>query len=155
MFAPPTIVRDVTPLIGEAHRRGPVILAWDAVRYGGIHPELGHNVVYHEFAHKLDTLDGYADGVPPLPNRKQYRQWVEVCTREYQRLREQAEQGSETFLDPYGGTDVGEFFAVATEYFFNRGPEMSLLHPELYQLLAGFYHQDPAAREFRVAATME
>jgi Mlc titration factor MtfA (ptsG expression regulator) len=149
MFARPTIVGEVMPLIGEAHGRGPVILTWDAVRRGGIHPELGHNVVYHEFAHKLDMLDDSVDGTPPLDSREQYRAWVEVCTREYEQLRERSERGEPTLLDPYGGTDVGEFFAVATECFFDRPIELSETHPELYGVLSEFYRQDTAARERR------
>jgi MtfA peptidase len=149
MFARPTIVSEVMPLIGEAHGRGPVILTWDAVRRGGIHPELGHNVVYHEFAHKLDMLDDSVDGTPPLESREQYRAWVEVCTREYEQLRERSERGEPTLLDPYGGTDVGEFFAVATECFFDRPVELSENHPDLYAVLSEFYRQDTAARERR------
>jgi Mlc titration factor MtfA (ptsG expression regulator) len=149
MFARPTIVSEVMPLIGEAHGRGPVILTWDAVRRGGIHPELGHNVVYHEFAHKLDMLDDSVDGTPPLESREQYRAWVEVCTREYEQLRERSERGEPTLLDPYGGTDVGEFFAVATECFFDRPIELSDTHPDLYGVLSEFYRQDTAARERR------
>src|SRR3954447_16502850 len=57
IFAMPGIITPMLPALGEAHRRGPVILTWDAVRRSGRHPELGHNVVYHEFAHKLDMLD--------------------------------------------------------------------------------------------------
>ena len=153
MFARPTIVNEVVPLLGEAHGRGPVILTWDAVRRGGVHPELGHNVVYHEFAHKLDMLDESVDGTPPLETREQYRAWVEVCTREYEELRERSERGERTLLDPYGGTDVGEFFAVATECFFDRAIELSETHPELYGVLSEFYRQDTALRERRRHAT--
>ena len=149
MFARPTIVNEVMPVLGEAHGRGPVILTWDAVRHGGIHPELGHNVVYHEFAHKLDMLDGTVDGTPPLETREEYRAWVEVCTREYDQLRERSDRGEPTLLDPYGAVDVGEFFAVATECFFDRPIALSELHPELYDVLAAFYRQDTAARERR------
>ena len=149
MFAAPVVTRSIVPVVGEAHRRGPVILTWDAVRRGGVHPERGHNVVYHEFAHKLDMLDGSVDGVPPLVSRKQYERWKETCTREYEALREQSQQGVETFLDPYGATDPGEFFAVATEYFFDRGLAMSERHPALYDVLREFYRQDTAERERR------
>lgn len=150
MFAAPEIVNPVVPLIGEAHQRGPVILAWDAVRRGGRHPD-GHNVVYHEFAHKIDMADGAVDGVPPVATREEYDRWVEVCTREYALLRERFEAGLPTLLDPYAGTNVGEFFAVATEYFFERPRELEEQHAELYDVLRSFYRQDPRARE--VAAT--
>ena len=154
MFASPVVVRDLVPLIGEAHRRGPVILTWDAVRRGGRHPERGHNVVYHEFAHKLDMLDGAVDGVPPLASRQEHKRWVEVCQREYAVLCEQFDAGIETFLDPYGRTNPGEFFAVATECFFDRGLQMSQTHADLYDVLRAFYRQDTAQRERRYLDAM-
>jgi len=146
MFAAPVIVDPVVPVIGEAHHRGPIILAWDAVERGGRHPD-GHNVVYHEFAHKIDMADGAVDGVPPVATREEYDRWVEVCTREYESLRARFEAGLSTVLDPYAGTNVGEFFAVATEYFFDKPRALEEAHAELYAVLQSFYRQDPAARE--------
>jgi Mlc titration factor MtfA (ptsG expression regulator) len=146
IFATPRIVPDSETLIGEAHLRGPIILTWDAVRRGGIHPELGHNVVYHEFAHKLDMLDGAADGVPPLASREAHARWVAVCTREHEALRASVDAGMETLLDPYGLKDEAEFFAVATEAFFDEPIELRGAHPELYGVLSEFYRQDTAAR---------
>lgn len=135
------------PILGEAAPGGPVLLVWDAVLEGARHPERGHNVVYHEFAHKLDMLGGGIDGMPPVHSREQYDRWVEVCTAEYDDLRRRAERGEKTFLDPYGGTNVGEFFAVATEYFFDKPVAMERGHAPLYEVLAGFYRQDTAGRE--------
>lgn len=149
IFAPPRIVPEVQPVLGEAHGRGPVILTWDAVRRGGIHPELGHNVVYHEFAHKLDRVDGLVDGTPPLPSREAYERWVAICTREYETLRDRAARGLPSLLDPYGATNVGEFFAVITEQFFDIPLELEQRHPDLYRVLREFYRQDTAERERR------
>ena len=95
------------PILGQAFAQGPVILVWDAVLHGARHPEQGHNVVYHEFAHKLDMLDGAADGTPPLADRDQFAEWVAVCSREFLRLRRLAEEGHKTFLDAYGATERG------------------------------------------------
>jgi Mlc titration factor MtfA (ptsG expression regulator) len=134
------------PILGEAQHLGPVILVWDAVRRTGRHPEGGHNVVYHEFAHKLDMLDGRADGTPPLHGRSEYAHWAEVCSREYLSLREQARRRAHGLLDAYGATNEAEFFAVATEIFFDRPVELQHHHPELYRVLQAFYRQDPAAR---------
>lgn len=134
------------PLLGEAQLRGPVILVWDAVRRAGRHPEGGHNVVYHEFAHKLDMLDGSADGTPPLHGKAEYQRWVRVCSREYRALRERAERGKRSLLDDYGATSEAEFFAVATEQFFDQPLALRRRHPELYAVLQAFYRQDPAAR---------
>jgi Mlc titration factor MtfA (ptsG expression regulator) len=149
IFALPGIEHPMLPLIGEAHRRGPVILTWDAVRRSGRHPELGHNVVYHEFAHKLDMLDGAADGVPPLGDKAEYERWNRVCKAEYERLRALSDAGREGVLDPYGSTDEGEFFAVVTEAFFDAPIELADEYPALYEVLSAFYRQDTAVRQRR------
>ena len=134
------------PILGQAFVDGPVILAWDAALHGARHPEQGHNVVYHEFAHKLDMLDGSADGTPPLVDREQLDRWVSVCSREFQRLRGLAAAGRKTFLDSYGAKNEAEFFAVATEEFFDRPLNLLGHAPELYQVLGAYYRQDPAER---------
>jgi Mlc titration factor MtfA (ptsG expression regulator) len=132
--------------LGEAHYRGPVILSWDDVLAEGRDPTLGQNVVYHEFAHQLDMLDGVIDGTPPLETPEQYRRWREVMTEEYQKLIEASLSGRATLLDQYGTTNEGEFFAVATECFFDRPRQLAQRHPRLYEILRDYYHQDPAAR---------
>lgn len=141
---PRELGRGPTPILGEAHLHGPVILVWDSVLENARHPEHGHNVTYHEFAHKLDMLDGPADGTPPLESEAQRQRWITVCEREFLRLREMKEKGEQTFLDGYGAVNEAEFFAVVTEQFFDQPVEMKQLHPELYELLSGFYRQDPA-----------
>ncbi len=134
------------PIIGQAFHQGPLVLVWDAVLHGGRHPGLGYNVVYHEFAHKLDMLDGAADGTPPLKDRAEYRDWVKICSREYLRLKRDIEKGKPTFLDDYGATDEAEFFAVATEQFFDQ-PLLMIKHaPDLYRVLKEYYRQDPSQR---------
>ena len=134
------------PLIGQAFQQGPVIIIWDAALQGGRHPERGFNVVYHEFAHKLDMLDGAADGTPPLRDRAEYRDWVEICAAEYLRLKHDAERGRQTFLNAYGANSEAEFFAVATEQFFDR-PDLMIQHaPDLYRVLKEYYRQDPVVR---------
>ena len=140
------VSESVMPILGQASYNGPVILVWDAVKKGGIHPEDGHNVVYHEFAHKLDMLSGDVNGTPPLKTREEYQQWAAVCEREYRDLRARASRGQRTFLDRYGATNTGEFFAVATEYFFDKPVQMRDDHRALYDVLRGFYNQDTAAR---------
>lgn len=148
-FQHPTLVSDVMPVLGEAHHRGPVVLAWDAVKRGGRHPERGHNLVVHEFAHKLDMLDGSVDGVPPLESKEQYEEWRRVCLREYAQLERRVESGQSTLLDAYGLVNPGEFFAVVSEAFFDQPMELEQRHPDLYAVLQGFYRQDTAARERR------
>ena len=137
------------PILGQAFQQGPVIVVWDAALRGGRHPELGHNVIYHEFAHKLDMIDDAADGTPPLRDRAEYRDWVLICSREYQRLRHDAAKGRKSFLDAYGATNEAEFFAVATEQFFDQ-PQLMLEHaPDLYRVLQEYYRQNPAGRVSR------
>jgi MtfA peptidase len=135
------------PILGQAQLLGPVILVWDSVLRSARHPESGHNVVYHEFAHKLDLLEGHADGTPPLDSPEQYRRWVEVCSKEFLRLRALSHLGKETFLDAYGAVSEAEFFAVVTEQFFDQPIAMKKRHPDLYGVLRDFYHQDPAERD--------
>ena len=130
-------------LAGQAHDRGPVVLSWSAARRGGLAPDRGENVIYHEFAHRLDMLDGITDGTPPLENEAARRRWVEVCTAAYDEVRA---LGSPV-LRPYAGTSPAEFFAVATEIFFNRPWELVEHEPALYRELRSFYRQDPASRQ--------
>jgi Mlc titration factor MtfA (ptsG expression regulator) len=139
-------VEGAHPIIGQAFQQGPVIIIWDAALHGGRHPELGHNVVYHEFAHKLDMLDGAADGTPPLRDRAEYRDWVQTCSREYLRLKHDAERGKKSFLNAYGAASEAEFFAVATEQFFDQPPLMIKHAPDLYRVLQEYYRQDPVKR---------
>lgn len=141
------------PILGQAFQQGPLILIWDAALRGGRHPELGHNVIYHEFAHKLDMLTGAADGTPPLRNREEYRDWVTICSREYLRLKHAAEKGKRSFLDAYGATSEAEFFAVATEQFFDQPLRMIEHAPDLYRVLKEYYRQDPAERVYRNTCT--
>jgi Mlc titration factor MtfA (ptsG expression regulator) len=135
-----------TPILGQSFAQGPVILVWDAVLHDARHPEQGHNLVYHEFAHKLDLLDGTADGTPPFGDRDQIAEWVSVCSREFLRLRGLAEKGYKTFLDSYGAKNEAEFFAVATEEFFDRPLALQQHAPDLYHVLSAYYRQDPAGR---------
>jgi len=143
------------PIIGQAFQQGPVIIIWDAALHGGRHPELGHNVVYHEFAHKLDMLDGAADGTPPLRDRAEYRDWVQTCSREYLRLKHDAEHGRKSFLNAYGATNEAEFFAVATEQFFDQPFLMIKNSPDLYRVLKEYYSQDPALRAGKKVCALE
>ena len=143
------------PILGQAFAQGPVVLVWDAVLHGARHPEQGHNVVYHEFAHKLDMLDGAADGTPLLADRNQLAEWVAVCSFEFLRLRRLAEEGHKTFLDAYGATNEAEFFAVATEEFFDRPIALRKQVPDLYRVLSAYYRQDPAGRANRTCPVKE
>jgi hypothetical protein len=123
-----------------------VVLSWEALDDSGSVAEGGANVVIHEFAHKLDMIDGEADGVPPLPSRAERQRWLEVFNAEYARFCAEVDAGAETFLDPYAAENEGEFFAVASEAFFESPNALKRAFPGLYGLFRDFYRQDPAKR---------
>jgi len=112
-------------------------------------------LIYHEFAHKLDMLDGAADGTPPLRDRDEYRDGIMTCAREYLRLKHDAEKGKKSILNAYGAISEAEFFAVATEQFFDQPRLMNEHAPELYRVLQEYYRQDPSERVSRNSCTGE
>ena len=128
-------------LAGQAIHQGPVVLSWSATRRGARRPERGSNVVYHEFAHRLDMLDGITDGTPPLGDEEAAARWSRVCTAAFERVK-----GGDSILRDYAATNPAEFFAVATEMFFNLPAAVAEHEPELYDELRRFYGQDPAER---------
>ena len=131
-------------LAGQSgHGRGPVLLDWRTVARQVADPDRGVNVVYHEFAHKLDQLDGPADGMPPLPDQDARAAWVQTLGTNYRRLRR---RGSDGLVRAYGATSPAEYFAVTSELFFTRPLDLRERLPRVYRRLADFYHQDPAAR---------
>lgn len=133
-----------TAMLGESWDLGKVVLAWDNVEQGVRNLHDGHNVVLHEFAHQLDSESGATNGAPVLLTRGAYASWARVFQLEYEHLQQSALHHRQSLLDEYGATNPAEFFAVATETFFERPREMAAHHQELYQQLAGFYALDPA-----------
>jgi len=133
-------------LAGESWPGGPVVLSWEALDDSGSVADGGANVVIHEFAHKLDMAGGEADGVPPLPSRAARERWIEVFDAEFDRFRAELDAGKETFLDPYAAEHKAEFFAVASEAFFESPNALRKEFPKLYDLFMGFYKQDPSRR---------
>ncbi len=129
---------------GESWSHGNVVLSWGDVLLCASPNPTGRNVVLHEFAHQLDSESGSNEGAPVLPHQDMYANWARVLGKEYQLLIDAIEQGKPTLLDQYGATSPAEFFAVATECFFEKPVEMSASHPELYEQLKLFYMQDPA-----------
>jgi MtfA peptidase len=127
-------------LAGEAMPGGPVVLSWDAAAH-----DPAMNVVLHEFAHKLDMLNGEADGVPPLHVGMDRRAWHKAFEEAYEGFCDALERGKDTWLDPYAGEHPSEFFAVLSEAFFCEARETRRRYPHVYEQLALFYRQDPAA----------
>lgn len=132
--------------LGEAWTQGPVVISWADAQSGGWNAEDGRNVVIHEFAHKLDMLDGAPDGTPRLYDDAAYERWYQVMKGEWDLLAEVKGSRRGSMLNPYAGTDVAELFAVATETFFERPRQMLHRHPALYGVLSEYYRQDPAGR---------
>jgi Mlc titration factor MtfA (ptsG expression regulator) len=130
--------------LGEAWTGGVVVLSWDNVQAGASDINDGQNVALHEFAHQLDQEDGVADGAPILDHGSHYVAWARVLGAEYEQLRHSSRKGKKSVLDRYGATNPAEFFAVATECFFEKPIQMKRKHPELYDELKGYYRQDPA-----------
>ena len=129
-------------LAGESWERGQVILSWQDTLEGAADPEDGRNVVLHEFAHQLDQENGPANGAPSMPLAAQ-PDWAAVLSATYTGLRHRVEQGLPSLLADYGASDPAEFFAVATEVFFEQPQAMAAEHPALYAELSGFYRIDP------------
>jgi MtfA peptidase len=129
---------------GESWHRGPVVLSWADVMRGSLNPGDGHNVVLHEFAHKLDEENAIMNGLPVLRDRSHYAEWAEVLSQEYESLLHRVERGTNSVIDGYGTVSPAEFFAVATESFFDKPVQMQEKLPELYQQLSRFYNLDPA-----------
>jgi Mlc titration factor MtfA (ptsG expression regulator) len=129
--------------LGESWSSGTVVLAWDSVAHGALNMHDARNVTFHEFAHQLDHENGDTDGAPALPCRESYRSWARVFGANYAEFQELVEAGKRCVLDPYGATEPAEFFAVATETFFEKSRQLHKKYPELYEELKGFYGVDP------------
>ncbi len=138
------IVQETTRA-GESWHRGPVILSWTDALHGAKNTGDGYNVVLHEFAHKLDEENDGTDGLPVLAEAAHYRDWAEVLAREYEALSERVESRDNRVIDEYGLTSPPEFFAVATESFFEKPRAMEKHLPDLYAQLKTYYCLDPAA----------
>lgn len=131
-------------LSGEAWSQGPVILSWTSILAAG--QGRGHNVVIHEMAHKLDMLNGAANGFPPLHARMKQQAWSDAFAAAYEDLSRRVANGGHSEINSYAATNPAECFAVCSEYFFDA-PELLLHHyPDVYRQLSLFYRQEPARR---------
>lgn len=129
---------------GAAWQYGPIVLSWADCHIDSPLRRGGRNVIIHEFAHHLDGLDGEMGGSIQLPTRASIERWDEVLATEFARLQVALDHGQRTFLDPYAATHPAEFFAVASEYFFERPAGMLEHHPDVFELLSEFYNFNPA-----------
>ena len=132
-----------TTLIGESWEFGKVVLSWSDTVHGAQIPDDGHNVVIHEFAHQLDQETGTANGAPILGKNQNYDTWSNVLNDAFQKLRFKAQSGEASLFDYYGATNPAEFFAVATEVFFEQSKQFQLEYSKLYNEFKEYYRVDP------------
>src|SRR5258708_9702882 len=131
-------------LSGESWTHGQVVISWEDAVEGAAIVDDGRNVVIHEFAHQLDQQKGYTNGAPWLGQRDRYPRWSRVMSEEFARLQQQAMIGEPALFSHYGATSPAEFFAVASEVFFEQPRAMASMHPALYEELRTLYRFDPA-----------
>ena len=129
-------------LSGEAWEGGPLIISWHDAQMAGA----GYNVVIHEFAHKLDMLNGEADGMPALHSGLTEAEWIAVFSAAYDNFCQRVDADEETSIDPYASDDPAEFFAVLSETFFELPEAVDREYPAVYELLKRYYRQDPLSR---------
>ena len=152
VFAPKRVVRDEygvehhvqSSLAGEAWLRGPVVLAWNDVEHAGVID--GHNLVIHEFAHKLDMLNGDANGFPPLHVGMNSKVWAEVFTAGFEVLQDKCSRGKPIGIDCYAASSPAEYFAVLSEVFFEQPAVLQQHSAAVYDQLRQYYRQDPLTR---------
>jgi len=148
------VERDQTDNVGVAHRarqilageswsQGQVVLSWQDTIDGAAIPDDGQNVAIHEFAHQLDQETGQANGAPALAHPSQYPRWAAVMSEEFRTLQARVTRGAASLFCDYAATDPAEFFAVASEVFFEQPGTMAQEHPALYQQFTQYYQVDP------------
>lgn len=133
--------RDI--LAGESWLGGPLVLSLADVEASG--QADGFNVVLHEFAHKLDMLNGDANGFPPLHRGMDAAAWAQDFSTAYEDLCRRVDSGEDTAIDPYATADPAEFFAVLTEVFFETPHLLDAEYPAVYRQLQQFFRQHPLA----------
>ena len=133
----------ISARLGESWQTGSVVLSWNSVKGGAANFDDGQNVALHEFAHQLDQDDGAADGTPVLENLSCYSSWARSLTSEYRSFLKKVEKHKKTVIDKYGATHPAEFFATATEAFFEKPKQLLKKRPDLYKELKSYYKIDP------------
>ncbi len=133
-------------LSGEAWSRGPLILSWQDIEADMNRKQEGHNVIVHEISHKLDMINGKANGMPPLHYSMQTHQWTNAFSKAYDQFNQRLELHHRVYVNPYAATSPAEFFAVLSEYFFCTPEILSDHFSDIYQQLQLYYRQDPLGR---------
>jgi Mlc titration factor MtfA (ptsG expression regulator) len=151
-FAPKRMVMDEfgvqhnvqSNLSGEAWRRGPVVLSWHDAGHSAIID--GHNLIIHEFSHKLDMQTGDANCFPPLHASMSTTEWFEIFSESFKDFEHKCKRGKHIGIDCYAATSPAEFFAVLSEVFFERPDVIKRHYSDVYRQLRLYYQQDPLMR---------
>ena len=130
-------------LLVESWHYGKIILSWDDVEKGIRNFQDGQNVVLHEFSYQLDSESGSANGAPILHSNS-YTTWANILSKEFEELNKDFTDLHKSVMDYYGATNPAEFFAVATEAFFEKPAKLREKHPELFEVLRKYYALNPA-----------
>ena len=138
------VSQEKSSMLGEAWHRGPVILAWDETETAGIID--GHNLVIHEFAHKLDMQNGTANGYPPLNFGMKRKHWVSAFTKGFEHFQKRCHKNELYGISCYGATSPAEFFSVLSEVFFEKSEIIDKHYPDIYKQLCLYYRQSPVER---------
>lgn len=125
-------------MAGQASYNGPLIVTKGSLEHSFRDPHDGYNVIFHELAHYFDLEDGTADGVPAFLPSEGIFAWKEIIYQEWEKVNR-----GQSFLDAYAGVNEAEFFAVSTEFFFEKPWVMAQKNPALYKALKEFYNLDP------------
>ncbi len=133
-------------LSGESWERGPLILSWDSIEQESRQLIPGHNVIIHEFAHKLDMLNGRANGMPPLHPNMPIEIWTRTLSQAFETLNKNLDHFHYSYINPYASTNPAEFFAVISEYFFTAPNILHKHCPQVYTQLKQYYRQDTLQR---------
>ena len=133
-------------LAGESWQRGPLILSWADSMSGAGAADIASNVILHEFAHKIDMLNGAANGMPPLHANMVREAWTTSLAQAFADMKKRIEQGDDIAIDSYAAEDPAEFFAVISEVFFEQPRQLYKNYHRVYQQLCLFYRQDPIQR---------
>lgn len=130
---------------GESWDMGSIVLSWSDIEQDIKNPFSGRNLVFHEFSHQLDDRYGITAGIDDDGHVHTSDKGNEVLAEHFLELRRAINGRQQTLLHPYGATNPAEFFAVATECFFENGHRLNQQHPKLYNSLKAFYNIDPVS----------
>ena len=132
--------RNVLGMVGNGAYNRIMILSQHELRQAFINKTGKTNTALHEFVHLIDKTDGSVDGIPEFILQQQYiLPWLQLMQKEIKKILD-----DKSDINPYGATNEAEFFAVVSEYFFERPELLQQKHPELYQLLSTIFKQQSA-----------